>query len=112
MKIAIIGSREITSIDLSVYLPIEVEEIISGGAKGIDTLAEQYADQHLLSKHIIRPDYKHYGRAAPLIRNKQIIDLADHIYVFWDGHSKGTQYCINYIHKVGKKYTLIDHPIK
>ena len=43
MKAAIIGSRNITNIDLSRFIPKETTEIISGGAKGVDTIAKEYA---------------------------------------------------------------------
>ena len=42
MKAAIIGSRNITNIDLSRFIPKKTTEIISGGAKGVDTLAKEY----------------------------------------------------------------------
>ena len=71
MKILIAGSRSITDFDLSPYVPSEFDTIISGGADGIDALAEEYADLHRLSKYIIRPRYKAYGRAAPLKRFRQ-----------------------------------------
>lgn len=43
MKLAIIGSRQITRIHIDPYIPAGVTEIVSGGAKGIDTLAKDYA---------------------------------------------------------------------
>lgn len=101
MKIAIIGSRKL-NMDISPYIPNNCTEIISGGAEGIDTLAEQYADKHKLSKHIIRPYYAMYGKLAPLKRNEEIIDHADMIIAFWDGVSRGTKYGIDYANKKGK----------
>ena len=101
MKVAIVGSRGL-NIDISRFIPSEVTEIISGGAKGIDISAEQYADSHFIPKRIIRPDYSRYGRAAPLKRNEQIVEAADIIIAFWDGQSKGTKYTIQYARKIGK----------
>ena len=46
MKVAIIGSRGIEKIDLEKYLPPETTEIVSGGAKGVDTIARDYALSH------------------------------------------------------------------
>lgn len=43
MKLLVAGSRSITSFDLSPYVPADVDLIITGGAKGVDTLAEVYA---------------------------------------------------------------------
>ena len=94
MKVAIVGSRTLWIDDFSEYLPEETTEIISGGAKGIDSSARSYA----LKSHIpfmeYRPDYQKYGRCAPLIRNDLIVERADLILAFWDGSSSGTAYVI------------------
>ena len=89
MKLLIVGSRSITEFDLSQYIGTDVDTVISGGAEGIDSLAERYADLHRLSKYIVRPRYDLYGRAAPLKRNEQMVDMADAVLVVWDGISKG-----------------------
>jgi len=108
MKIAIIGSRSITNCDVEKYIKeyyefSTIEEIISGGAIGIDTLARELAKKH--DKRLIefKPDYKKLGKAAPIIRNKKIIDRADTIFVFWDGESKGTLFSIEYAKTKDKK---------
>ena len=103
----IAGSRSITDFDLSPYVPSEFDTIISGGADGIDALAEEYADFHRLSKYIIRPRYKAYGRAAPLKRNEEMVDIADAVLVIWDGISKGTKHTISYAKKAKKPLTVI-----
>ena len=107
MKLLIVGSRSITNFDLSPYVSDEVDTIISGGAGGVDTLAEQYADTHRLSKYIIRPRYDLYRRAAPLKRNEQMVDMADAVLVIWDGHSRGTQHTIKYTEKANKPLTVV-----
>ena len=107
MKLLIAGSRKITNFDLSVCIPKGVDLIIAGGASGVDTLAEQYADKHKLSKLILRPKYSRYGKAAPLKRNEEMISIADEILVIWDGKSKGTSYTIEYANKLGKKINVI-----
>ena len=43
MKIAIIGSRNLEVSNLEKYLPDNVTEIVSGGAKGIDACAKRFA---------------------------------------------------------------------
>ena len=107
MKLLIVGSRSITDFDLSTYISADVDTIISGGANGIDSLAEQYADMHNLSKYILRPRYNLYGRAAPLKRNQQMVDMADAVLIIWDGLSKGTQYTLKYTKKVNKPTILV-----
>ena len=101
MRVAVIGSRSLT-IDISKYIPAGATEIITGGAEGIDMLAERYADEHRISKHIIRPDYGKHGKAAPLVRNQRIVNLADIIVAFWDGESGGTAFTVKYARQVRK----------
>ena len=108
MKLLIVGSRSITKFDLSSYITKDADTVISGGAGGIDSIAEQYADSHRLSKYIVRPRYDLYGRAAPLVRNRQMVDMADAVLVIWDGHSKGSQHTLTYAKKMNKPVTLVE----
>ena len=107
MKLLIAGSRNITEFNLSPYIPKDTDLIISGGAKGIDEIAELYADKHRISKLIVRPKYTLYSKAAPLKRNEEMINLADKILIVWDGKSKGTEYTINYAKKMNKDVNII-----
>ena len=107
MKLLIVGSRSIADFDLSPYVPSNVDAIISGGAQGIDTLAEKYADSHRLSKYILRPRYDIYGKAAHIKRNEQMVDMADAVLIIWDGRSKGTLHTVKYAQKASKPLTLI-----
>ena len=107
MKLLIAGSRSITSFDLSPYVLREVDTVICGGAEGIDALAEQYADLHRLSKYVIRPQYNIYGRAAPIKRNEQMVDMADAVLIVWDGSSTGTKHTLQYAKKANKSLTVV-----
>ena len=107
MKIAVIGSREIDNIDLAKHLPAECDEIVSGGARGVDSLAADYARSHGLKLTEFLPNYEAFGRSAPIIRNRTIVDYADGVIAFWDGTSRGTAYVINYCNKTGKPVKIV-----
>lgn len=111
MKLLIAGSRSIKEYDLEKHIPKGTTMIITGGADGIDTVAEKYADQKHLSKVILRPQYDLYGRYAPLKRNEKMVELCDMALIVWDGCSRGTRYTINYAEKMGKKVILITKDI-
>lgn len=109
MKLAIIGSRNLT-IEISPdYINKDVTEIVSGGAKGPDNFAAIYAKEHNIPLTLFLPDYSRYKRAAPLKRNQKIAEYADEALAFWDGKSKGTLYTIELFKKLNKKVTIIKH---
>lgn len=112
MKLCIIGSR---SIDKAEFVFPVIEKfikdhttgkitIIAGGAKGVDQLAKAYANSHgidfveFLPYHLL--DKVPFSSKYFFIRNKQMIDNADKVLVFWDGKSKGTEYGIKYSQKI------------
>ena len=101
MKVAVVGSRSIDNADISRYIPPDTDLIISGGAVGVDTLAEEYADKNGIKKLILYPDYELYGKSAPLIRDKLIVDHADLVIAVWDGVSGGTEFTISYAKRRG-----------
>lgn len=103
MKVAVIGSRGIENLNISEYILKETTEIVSGGARGVDTLAREYAQQHDLKLTEFLPEYNKFGRSAPLKRNIQIIEYADLVIAFWDGKSRGTKFVIDNCKKIGKR---------
>lgn len=108
MKVAVIGSRTFKDYDrakriLDLY-PITV--IVSGGAKGADSIGEKYADERGLKKEIYKPDWDLFGKKAGFLRNTTIIENSDMIFAFWDGKSNGTKDSLDKAQKL-KKTTLI-----
>ena len=101
MRVAVIGSRTITVEHLEKYLPERVTVLLSGGAKGVDASAREYAESHGLELREYLPEYSRYGRAAPLKRNRTIVEQADLVLAFWDGASKGTGNVIQLCEKLG-----------
>ena len=95
MKVAVIGSRNLTisAEALRMHLPLETTEIVSGGAKGVDTSAREYALANSIKLTEFLPEYDKYGRSAPLKRNITIIEYADMVLAFWDGITPPTNSC-------------------
>lgn len=107
VKLLIAGSRAIKEYVLDKHVPKGVTMIITGGADGIDALAEKYADEKRISKLILRPQYELYGRGAPLKRNEKMVEICDMALIIWDKKSKGTEYTIKYADKLGKEVILV-----
>ena len=101
MKVAVVGSRNLRIDDLGKYLPDGVTEIVSGGARGVDTSAREYALAHDIKLTELLPEYDQYGHSAPLRRNITIIKYADLVLAFWDGSSRGTKYVIDNCKRLG-----------
>ena len=95
MRVSFIGSLKLHLENLKDYLPDDTTEIVSGGAKGVDADAKEYATQNQIPITEFLPDYQRYGRGAPLKRNIQIIDYADIVLAVWDGKSRGTKFVID-----------------
>lgn len=108
MKLAIIGSRKIQDFDLSLVVPTSTAEIISGGAKGVDTIARRFAEERGIKLTEFLPEYSKYGKSAPIIRNKMIVNNADAILAIWDGTSKGTAFTIDFAKKKGKQVIIVN----
>jgi hypothetical protein len=112
MKIAVIGSRTFKDQNLLENelnaIKGQIELVISGGATGADTIAENWASVNNIPVEIHKPNWKTYGRSAGVIRNKLIIESCDYCIAFWDKKSKGTLYSINYCKKVFKPIKVIN----
>jgi hypothetical protein len=107
--VAVIGSRSFNNFDLlkATLANLSIDSIISGGAKGADSLAKKYASDHSIPIQEILPEYKKYGRVAPIKRNESIVLLSNLVIAFWDGKSKGTKYSIDFAKKKNIPVTII-----
>ena len=109
MVLAIIGSRSFFDYEklkdvLKNYL---ITKIVSGGAKGADSLAKQYALEHNIPIIEFLPDWDKFGKSAGPIRNQKIVNEAEFIIAFWDGKSKGTKQVIEYVKKKDKNVRVV-----
>nr|WP_314803356.1 DUF2493 domain-containing protein [uncultured Capnocytophaga sp.] len=119
MNIAIVGGRDFSDYTLlkeSLLAYISIyrvpDNIVSGGAKGADTLAAQFATEMGIPLLVFKPDYQKYGRGATLVRNTQIIENANVVFAFWDGESKGTKDSITKAKKLQKELYIISYAEK
>ena len=114
MKLAIVGvlcqddyhkTRE--RLDFRFPALSEVTKFVSSGDQGAGGFAERLAEN--LGKPIkeFLPNYKRYGRAAPLVRNTQLVEYADYIIVFIDEYSRGTYDFIKKAKAANKPLTVI-----
>lgn len=99
MKTIISGSRSITdyaSLLLAISkCDIEITEILSGAANGVDRLGERYAKENGLPLQKFQANWNKHGKAAGPIRNEEMAKNADALLALWDGKSRGTQDMIN-----------------
>lgn len=110
--VAVVGTREFNNYPLLKTTLDKITGIgciVSGGAKGADTLAEKYAAENALETVIYLPKYDKYGRGAPLKRNEEIVNASDMVVAFWDGKSRGTANTIANARKKGKALTVINY---
>ena len=129
MKLGITGSRTIAQFDFIPYFTMrdekfrafcrrhglgrrKITEVITGGAKGIDTLAFLAAESAGIRNRLFLPDRRKFPgkliRKAFLERNKQIVDRSDILLAVWDGKSRGTKNTLSYARKAGKPIFLIN----
>lgn len=121
-RIIVAGSRNFTNYDLLKdildsfidQLPKSAQiEIISGRARGADSLGEKFAKEMGYSLKYFPADWKHLGKKAGYIRNNEMAEYAfgaiGHLFAFWDGQSKGTEHMINLAHKHGLVVHVINY---
>jgi hypothetical protein len=112
MNLAIIGGKYfhdycfLRKAVLSNFDTAFLDSVVSGGAEGADTLAEQFADEFKIPKIIFPAEWTKYGNDAGFIRNPYIIDAADMVIAFWDYQSNGTRDSIR-LAKAAKKVCIV-----
>lgn len=95
MKVIIAGSRTITHYE-DVWDAVKdsgfgFTEVVSGGAKGVDQLGEQWAHEHGVPIVRFIPEWTKYGHAAGPMRNDKMARYAEALVAVWDGESRGTK---------------------
>ena len=85
--------------------------IVSGAAKGADSLGEKYAREKSYAIESRPADWNTHGKAAGYIRNAQMADGADALIAFWDGKSRGTKSMINIARSKGLCVRVINYTL-
>lgn len=83
--------------------------VISGHARGADSLGEKYASDEDLDLEIYPADWKKYGKSAGFMRNKQMADIADAVIAFWNGESHGTKHMIDIAEEKGLNVKVVNY---
>ena len=117
IRLIIAGGRDFNNYDLlekeasrfvSTLGNDEEIQIVSGGAKGVDSLGERFAREKGFGLILFPADWEKYGRAAGPKRNAQMADYATHLLSFWNGESKGTKSMISLAKKKKLEVKVVD----
>lgn len=125
LRVIIAGSREFNDYELLKKSAIDIitkktmlpdlTRIISGGARGADTLGERFANEMGLEISRFIPDWNGLGKRAGYVRNEQMAKFAVEnnndgmLIAFWDGVSRGTKHMIDLAHKHGLEVHVVEY---
>ncbi len=84
-----------------------ITEIVSGGARGVDTLGEKIAEGINVPVKRMPADWDTYGKRAGYLRNTDMAEYADAAVIVWNGESKGTKHMISEMERLNKPYHLV-----
>lgn len=122
MRVALVGSREfsdwetfqtcvedtLTKWGVTDFKSIEC--VVSGGARGADTLAERWARENGIHLVVLKADWQGKGRAAGVLRNTDIVNLCTHLIAFPSPKGSGTQDSVRKAKAAGK--VVVEFPIE
>jgi hypothetical protein len=101
IRIGIVGSRSFADAALLASVMEDYTRynalpnlIVSGGARGADTLALAWATAQGIPTLVLPPDTARFGKRAFFIRNCAIVRYSTLLIAFWDGESKGTKFTL------------------
>lgn len=80
---------------LSGVAPTNSIQIVSGCARGADSLAILYAKERGYEVAKFPAEWDRYGKSAGYRRNEEMARHADALVAFWDGESRGTRHMID-----------------
>ena len=109
MKVIIAGSRGVYDYSIlekaifnaSMCGILDITEVLSGTARGVDKLGELYAKRKNITIKKFPANWEQYGKSAGYIRNEQMGNYADALLSVWDGKSKGSKHMIKIANDIG-----------
>lgn len=107
MKTIIAGSRDLLDYNVVAEtirdrLPWKITHVVSGRARGADTLGEQWAESNEIPLSYYPANWDKYGKRAGYVRNLEMAQNAEALLAFWDGESPGTKMMI----RIAKEHGL------
>ena len=110
MRVLVCGSRSIKNFayvrDCINQSGFEIDTIIEGQAKGVDTLARIQALAYKIPFEEYPADWDTYGKRAGFIRNEEMVKICDGVIAIWDGKSTGTAHTISLAKKYKKELVI------
>lgn len=118
-RVIICGGRDFDNKDLLVESLDKIlhsykdVEIVTGGAKGADTLGDNYAMAKAYPRKVFYANWKAFGKTAGYIRNGRMLEYAQEetpvVVAFWDGKSRGTKHMIDIAKSGGATVHIVNY---
>ncbi len=92
-RVAVVGSRDWLELDKVTKFVKSLPDntiIVSGGARGVDRVAEEAAVKHGLKVRVFEANWDKHGKSAGMRRNETIVQNSDKLVAFWSNNSRGT----------------------
>lgn len=105
MWVVVCGSRSIESVELVASAVAEsgfdISAVVSGCARGVDAAAASWAAAAGVSVIELPANWGKFGKSAGMIRNREMLEIADAVIAIWDGKSRGTKHMIHIARHAG-----------
>ena len=116
MKLIVAGSRNVDDVEFiesvldGIHINTPITCVISGLARGPDTIGKEWAEKRGIPVSGFAPDWDKYGKVAGFIRNSQMANEGDAAVIFYDGQSSGSKNMAKTMVKLKKSVRVILMP--
>lgn len=71
---------------LDEFDPADIDNVITGGGKGVEQFVLKWATLHHITSDVIPPNIQQHGAELAFVyRNQEILSTVDFAILFWDG---------------------------